>query len=388
VNGLANMSDRLKKLVQEINKYAQVPTRSKGSKTTVAPSKSEPISNVPHKTTNIPSVKPIGGGANPSEDVKKMQQAILNLADVASATDVTSMSGNQSGKLTGNQTRAIPVVDDKNIKPGDLTKDQAADLNAQTKDDKNYLGGSDAFGNFITQNYLKNSPFIGKQYLNTDVSGQENRQSASIKPTNLRGIIDTIKRVGSPNAKGEKSVDGLWQTRTNNALHVIRDLVSAMLSFTKDMNIKVPGYTEDDLKKFRVPESYNDMKSSEEISSIAKGLTLHLNAMIKFFENLNAQIFNNKDFRKYIDQKEPFAKYTRNIQIPNNMKVFGIPGIQFSWIKDPKQNWISLNELSSLDNFKGFLRRTLNLTNPDQESINKVFDLVYKQINTQSDPGY
>jgi len=360
---------------------------------TEAPKGERPLpGKVPTRT--VPT-GPAGGSGSTLAEVKKMQQAILNLADVASSTDVTSMTGNTEGNQTGAQTRQIPGNTDTYPNVGEENKGYLSDkeqheLSESTKDDKKYLGGSDAFGKFLVQNYIPKDSFIGRQYLNVDVSGQKNRENASMMPANLRGIIDSIKRVGSPNARGEKTVDGIWQNRTNNALHVIGDLVGALLSFTKDMNINIPGYSEKDLQAFkeRVPASWKDLKNVVDTLTRAKELTPHLVAMTEFLRNLNAKILNNKTLRKFIDQKESFVKYPQ-VEIPSNMRAVGIPGVRFNWIQNPAQNWISLNELSSLENFKGFLRRN-RISDQDPESIKKVLDMVAQKINSvgTNEPGY
>lgn len=358
----------LKSIVRQIQKTA---ITSLNDSAAPAPVRTGPgnLGNAPITTTDGVGTRYPSSALPMSPVVKQLQEAILKFADVASATDVTSMQGNKEGKQEGEQSRQIPVSND-NKTPGYSSFEEGVGLNQSTKNDKNYLGSSDAFGNFLVQ-----------QYLNTDVAGQPNRQSASMNPTNLRGIIDTIKRVGSLNAKGEKSVDGLWQTRTNNALHVIADLVSVMLSFTNDMGLKVQGNIQNNLNYFKslVPKSYNDMKSTQEVNERAEKLIPHINAMTKFFENINSQVFNNKDLRKYIDQKTPFAQYPKSIQVPDSMKAMAIPGVKFDWIQNPAQNWISLHELSSLDNFKRFMQRLQYPETP--EMIKKILDLVSEKLN-------
>lgn len=375
-----------------------------------------PIVANPKKPVEVPGVKKpsipgtVGSGhgvaSAKNPDVMKMQQAILDFADIASSTDVTSLEGNKEGRQTGAQTRAIPMVGtdagggvpsypkkeegDKFENEGFLSAQQQGTLNEQTKNDKKHLGGSDAFGNFITSNYIPKDSYIGKQYLNVDVAGKDKRESASMPPSNLRGIIDTIKRVGSPNSKGEKVTDGIWQNRTNNSLHVIADLIQAMLNFTKDMNVQVPGYTEKDLQTFKanVPAAYTDVKSQEEFSKRAQTLIPELRKMTEYFRYLNGKVFNNQQLRKYIDQKQSFTKYD-NIQIPDEKRARGIPGIQFDWIQDPKSNWISLHELSSLDNFKKFLERVVQVPSSggaavltqNKEVVKRYLDLVSQKLN-------
>lgn len=398
------MSNFKRRYTSELEKLAQdAPTRRR-PKAAPAPTAQAPASAKPgsapikgqHKST--PPAGPVSSGQHgfpASAEVKKMQEALLNLANVASSTDVTSMEGNKEGVMEGKQTRQIPAVSqelaDKDQINGHsfMGDEQQQELANKTKDDKNYLGGSDPFGKFLIQNYISKDSFIGKQYLNVDVAGQSNRDHASMNPTNLRGIIDTIKRIGSPNAKGERVVDGVWQTRTNNALHVVADLVEAVMALSADMSIKLDAYNPGYLNKFRqlVPDSWNMMKSTEEVNKRAEIITQHLSAMTKMFQQFNNYILNNKSIRQFIDQKEAFIKFPREIQIPQDLKYQrSIPGIKFNWVEDPSSNWIALHELSSLENFKSFLRR-VRISDQDPESIKKALDLVSQTINFKSNPN-
>lgn len=351
--------------------------------------------------TNAPGDKPVIGPAAPpapkkpvvyrNPEVTQLQQAILNFADIASSSDVTSMSGNAEGNMNGKQKRQIPIVDALPTKgrpeDGQMGDKQQYELNQQTKDDTKYLGGSDAFGKFIVNNYIPKDSYIGKQYLNVDVAGQKNREHASMAPSNLRGIIDTIKRIGSPNAKGEKTVDGIWQNRTNNALHVIGDLVAAMLSLSKDMNINVPGYTEKDLQVYKgtLPAAYTDLKSPADFSARAKELIPHIKAMTDFFRNLNAKVFANKNLRKYIDQHQSFAKYDQVLTDQNILKQ-NIP-INLNG----KQTNIYLNNLTNMDAFRRFVNLELggsvDRTQPE-ETIKKLLSMVAEQINSKINLGF
>lgn len=406
---------KLKYIVEQIQKQAKShpPPLPPDNYKVEGPSQQRPAGN----TTTRPVPKPSGTnvtksktGPKPSHQygysfspvVKTMQEAMLRLANVASSTDVTSMTGNKEGVMEGKQTRQVPTVDalpNKNYpgtqepqRPdGQMSGQEQQDLANKTKDDKNYLGGSDPFGKFLVQNYIGKDSFIGKQYLNVDVAGQTNRENASMNPTNLRGIIDTIKRIGSPNAKGERVVDGVWQTRTNNALHVIADLTEAVMNLSKDMGVTLKSYTPEMLAQFKqiVPESWNQMKSTEDVNTRASALTKHLDAMTKMYEQFNADVLNNKAIRQFIDQREAFASFPKPGQAPQGVNpVAGLPGVQFNWIQDPAQNWISIRDLSSLDNFKRFLQRTRTLgPNPSNEDVKKMLDYVNNTISQLAPKG-
>jgi hypothetical protein len=378
MNRLKKINNLIKKIAQEID-LPPVPGDEKpvAKKSPLWQSPSSLLGNLPPGTVN--PEKRFVTYSNP--DVKKMQLAILNFADVASKTDVTALQGNQEGQLQGNQSRAIkPIsteVDDPNLK----LNEQVNYMN--TYNDKEYLGGSDPFGNFIINNYIPKDSYTGKQYLNVDVSGNKLRESASMTPQSLRGIIDSMKRVGTPGSSGtEKSIDGIWQTRTNNALHVISDLVQAMLNFINDMKKPVKGYSQQELDQYKklVPNSYTDLKQNE-ISNIAKELTTHIEKMTVFFKNLIPSVFLNTQLRQYIDQKASFSKYT---VLPDDDKLFNR---NISVNISGKQINISLNDLKNKDSFKKLITNYFGQLDPaaEKNTLKYVLTELKKQLNTQSE---
>lgn len=332
-----------------------------------------PGSTQPSLPANKPAVRPASYGL---AAVKEMQQAILDFVGVAASTDVTSMTGNQQGQQYGQQTRALPSMEKH--------EDEMKAIH-DSKNDKEYLGGSDPFGNFLVQHYVKGDP-VGQQYLNVDVSGNKARSDASIENLNIRGILDTIKRIGTPGA--EKAVDGIWQVRTNNALKNIFALTSGMLKFAQAMKLQVGGYTEDALKDFasKIPASYTALKTPNDVAEAAKQITPHIKAITKFFESLKAAVFNKPELRKFIDQKEAFVSYKKKIEIPEGIKHAILPNVKFNWVKDPSQNYMLLSDLSSLEEFKKFLQRTGSpgQFNLDKNTLKWFLDVTLANIDNAS----
>jgi hypothetical protein len=341
-----------------------------------APGVSNPLPNSNHELPTMPGSTQPSSPANKSTvrpasyglaAVKEMQQAILDFVGIAASTDVTSMTGNQQAQQYGQQTRSIPG--------------QPVAGQGESKDDKEYLGGSDPFGNFLVQHYVKGDP-VGRQYLNVDVFGNKARSDASIENLNIRGLLDSMKRIGAPGL--EKKTDGIWQVRTNNALKNIFALTSGMLKFAQAMKLQVGGYTEDALNDFasKIPASYTNLKTPNDVAEAAKQITPHIKAITKFFESLKAAVFNKPELRKFIDQKEAFVSYKKKIEIPQEIKNAILPNVKFNWVKDPSQNYMLLSELSSLEEFKRFLERTgVSTLNADTNSIKQVLELVSKQLN-------
>lgn len=378
--------DLIKKMAQSMDDAMPSPRRPKNN---AAPPASQPKPNdaVPSKNEPVPSRGKVQPGNYISASVpavKEMQKAILGLADAAAATDVTALQGNQQGQQYGEQSR---------LAPNDMP--ESRDLSSPQDDKKEYLGGSDPFGNFIIQNYIPKDSFTGKQYLNVDVAGGKNREFHSSQPMNLRGIIDSMKRIGTPGSSGtEKSVDGIWQTRTNNALHIIVDLVSAMQNFITDMKIPVPGFTVEQLEAFKklIPKSYTDLKGPEDIKQRAEALTPEIIAITKFFQNLKPTVFNNKELRQYIDQKTPFAKYEKRTEIPEDLRAVDQSDLAKQSLPinvSGTPTTISLTDLYSMDLFKKFVERVIGPTAGDNpETVKTILDRVSKKLNTNNDPGY
>lgn len=272
-----------------------------------------------------PVARPAQGGGSPFAAVKKLQEAILEFANVASSSDVTSMQGNQSGK--------------------------------QQSASGEYLGGSDPFGDFVAE-HVKGEPGRGEQYVNTDVASPD-RQRMGIEDTGLRGIIDTIKRIGTPG--NEKGVDGIWKMRTNNALHQISQLMSTIRDLAKSMSVPIQGI-DSLLKNLKdlVPNNYTDVRENEKgiIASTLADLVKEATSMFSEFRNA---VLNNKHLRQYIDQKKSFVQYKQGPQngrdtlTEEEKKVFTgakpVPGLQLA-----KQQ-ISLYDLDNMNNFSQLMQR-------------------------------
>ena len=362
-----------------------------------------------------PGVKPEAAshGAQPATSVrpnigvpavKEMQQAILDFAQVAASTDVTSMKGNQFGKQEGNQSRSVhtttnnkrPNPDFDPSRPEDETNESFIESGANVDlGGKEQLGGSDPFGDFIVQQYVANDP-AGTQYLNTDVSGKKNRGDASIDNSNLRGLIDSISRVGTPGVNGgEKSVDGVWAYRTDHALKGISLLTKAMLDFARDLKVPVH-YTDENFNSFvsQIPKQYTELKDPAAKSAKAKFLTSHINAISGFFKELKKSILNNREHREYIDQKKPFVQYKKlSKKSPKEIlgkeefttfttkQLYPIPQVNFVGVNE-KNNSISLSELADMDSFKKFMNRIgkgKEAENPAE--VKKMLDLVQQQLD-------
>lgn len=362
------------KTLEELLKLGQaeddlkVPSRSGRPAAPAAPGNT----GVPQRGTPKPA--PAGNRFTANNPVKEMQTAILEFANAASSSDVTNMKGNQTGK---------------------------------EQSGKEYLGGSDPFGSFLAQNYLNDSDPVGKQYVNVDVAGNNNRDKASIEDTGLRGIIDSIKRIGTPGAMGEKSVDGVWQTRTNNALKNIYALGYAMLHLANDMGLALPGLDDNKLSELKklIPENYTNV-SQNEMGARAKALTAQIKDLTLVFGSFKKFVIDNKQYRSYIDQKKSFVQYKkkqdtkngRDVLDENDKKIMGpegmkpIPDVKLSNVKDEKNNWVSLADLNNMNSFSRMMQR-IGRDPKSPEQVKQTLTEVSAALSGQPtapaiDPGY
>jgi hypothetical protein len=256
-----------------------------------------------------------------------MQKAIVSFAHAASSSDVTSMKGNVQGKEIGTSGE--------------------------------YLGGSDPFGKFLAQ-HIQAETGNAEQYTNTNAPSSI-RQNAGIEDTNLRGILDTIKRIGAPGE--ETKPDGIWKQRTNNALNQIKKVMETINSISEKMGNQIKGLNEV-LSSFSqlVPEKYEDYSDAQKNQAASKLVPL-IQQLTSYFNQFKQSILNNGELKSYIDQRKPFVSYK---QAPSDLVSLLSPeqnNIYLSNVNAHIQNLslngsqLSLVDLSSLNNFKSFLQK-------------------------------
>jgi hypothetical protein len=385
---IAGLEDRPPK--SRIGKVSPSAPSKSDSATPERKSRELPSTDKPAFNPQAPS---FGGASLSLKAVKQMQLAILNFANVAGSTDVTAMKDN-TGLQEGNQSRSYqtPEQSKKDIDDAVLTTNQEKfDRTMDAQKSKEQLLGSDPFGSFLVQQYAVNDPH-GKQYLNVDVSGQDARKQNSMDNASLRGIIDSIKRLGSPGTSGgEKAADGIWMERTDNAIKNVYALTNAIFNFAKDLNV-ASKYTEADLNAFRsnIPRKYTDLKSAEDKANAANVLTPQINKATEFFSSIKVSILNNANYRPFIDQKKPFVQYKKEVtpkpldekqeQVLKHYTSSGnlvVPNVKLPFIQNSASNYIWFKELESLDNFKAFIKRT----NPGQEPTQADLKKYLEQVN-------
>lgn len=306
--------------------------------------------------TGMPVALPTGNSS--FEAVKQMQEAILNFGKVLAAHPVMSM------KDDGQQVR-------------------------QRKEGEDYLGGSAPFGNFLTNEYVNNAEVVGKQFVNIDL--QEPLRSGTAHPNvNLKGVINTISRVGTPGT--EHKVDGVWQTRTNNALKQIYAVVASLIHFAKDMDINIAGVTEKDVEEFRnnIPVSYLNLKN-ENVAEKATFLTKYINMFTRLYQVFEKSVLENSEMKSLINQDKSFVDHSNlsktslvpeEQQFYDNHKDTIIPGVAIN------NQSVRLMDIVSDTAFKKFLQSAhVDISKP--EEVQKNLQMIKAHLSGADEgPGF
>ncbi len=245
-------------------------------------------------------------------------------------------------------------------------------------------GGSDPFGNFLVSQYVNNENVVGKQFVNVDL-GEPNRSATSMANKSLRGVISTLGRVGSPGS--EKGVDGIWQTRTNNALKQAAAVASSLLQLQKDMGIESKLYSQEDLAQLKnnIPESY--AKLGDTAASRAKILTPNLNKLSKFYLEFEKNILNQPKYKQLITQEKAFTTHKKIEELDKEDQEFintnirqNVPGVNINGKP------VALGDIATLESFKRFLSEN-NIPANNAQTFNKYFKLLQNLVETEG-AGY
>ena len=281
------------------------------------------------------------GGGGTSSAIKKMQAAILHFAEVASSSDVTNMKDSGSG--------------------------------------------SDPFGNFLAERIGQSDdrPEANQQWVHTDLK-QPQRSTTGIADSSLRGLIDDLRRVGTPGK--ENQPDGIWKGRTDHALKNIRLIVSELLSLSQDMQVPIPGLDEKSVEELK-GSFYNEYTKIPpgKADEMANNLTPQINNFANVFASFKKTVLSNPAYKKYIDQNKSFVQYQQRAQsgddtlTPEENKLYGsnvnahVPNIMLG--KSP----VTLVDLNSMDNFKSLMTRA-GLKPEDKSAVQNALNEIAKGL--------
>ena len=272
-----DMSNRLKQLVDEIQKVAQdaphrrVPKAGPpaggggGGAPAARPAGGGGAVAVPHRGQHGAPSRGGGGYAAPSQ-IKEMQQKMMDLS-----------------KMVQSQ-----------MKVEDIAK----------QDDPRAAGeawGRDSFSDFMAKMMRGGG---GAQEFDPDPKATQMGQKKPSTPSRMYVLMDTIKRVGGPNA--ELKPDGVWGPRTNQALLDIRAFAGALLQLSGAFGAPNKSYTQQNLQEFVLPKNDTDMSLQDKIKA-APIIIQHLDAITAMFQEFRDSVLENPQYQTYIEDDTPFA---------------------------------------------------------------------------------
>lgn len=261
-----------------------------------------------------------------------------------------------------NALRTIKVMQQSLI---DLARDVMIQLSvqniAQPGQQAGQAAGRNAFGDFITKNYLANSDVPGVEF-NPDANAQYMAQKSPTDPSKLNVVMDTMRRIGDPKT-GEFAVDGKWGPRTNAALHNAYAYGFAMLNLAKDFYFTPTSYTAENLAAFKgeIPAEYTDFDLTRKVD-VAPDATKQVEAIRKLFGEIKTHILEKPAYRAYIEGDQPLHTYKApGTAVSLDQNTLNSMSNQFNTrlrvsLKTPNGGWIAqpitVNDLVSLDALK------------------------------------
>lgn len=266
-----------------------------------------------------------GGGYGGGTGIIAMQQAIQDLSK-----DVTSQ------------------INLQDVASGDPRKEQEAKER-------------DAFGVFLTKNYMRNTKVPGVEY-DPDPKVTDVNQKRPDDPTRMSVVMDTMNRVGNPK-KGEVFADGQWGPRTNAAVRDVYAFASGLLDFVDDINrfatrkMNIQSYNRQNLQEFAAFAQVNpNALTAADKVKVAPIVTQHVKAIQAMYDEVKNHILQHPAYQQYIEGSVPFKSYYKVSpqQISLLQKTFP-QGIDVTF-----QNFkskIQISDLTSLDKVKEWMQR-------------------------------
>lgn len=256
------MSDKLRKIVEEIKKLAGPPSAPPQGYQTLTPG-----------STPAPVYQGGGGGGSAQVvgPVKSMQEAMQEFANVAT----TYGSAKQQSGPPG--VAPAPKVDSRKKK----------------------------FNDFIAEQYLASSDMKGEEF-----TPDEKRTAKDQKlPTDLiemNLVVNGLQRIGG--AQSELRADNFWDFRTNNALKNIYAFAHGLVNLAKDFGrTDAQSFSEQDLAKMRslIPEDRDPahVPAADKISR-AKQLTPIIKKLTKFYKYYIDNVAMHPGFTRFIAGNE------------------------------------------------------------------------------------
>jgi hypothetical protein len=210
-------------------------------------------------------------------------------------------------------SKSWPTVVDMQRQLIGLAQDVTSQINIQQMAgpgrEAGEASGRNAFGDFITENYLSKSDVPGVEF-DPDPSKQRMDQKQPTDPSKMDVVMDTMRRIGNPKG-GEFSDDGKWGPRTNAAIHNAYAFAFAMLKLAQDFHAHT-SYTEGELQEFKplIPEEYDSVNITEKLR-LAPEITRQIKAIRNMYRDVKQHVLEKPANRAYIEGDRAFHTYKR-----------------------------------------------------------------------------
>lgn len=246
----------------------------------------------------------------------------------------------------------------------------------------------DAFGVFLTKNYMRNTKVPGVEFdpnpAVTDVSKKNPND-----PTRMSIVMDTMNRVGNPK-KGEKFTDGGWGPRTNAAVRDAYAFASGLLDFVDDVNrfatkkMSIRSYNRQalsELEKFATPD--NTLTQQQKVAA-APTVTQHVKAIKNMYEEVKNGILQHPAYQQFIEDSVPFKSYKTSVtpQQVEAVKQTFPQGFTVDFGAGPVE--VSVDSLLSLSALKKLIPQGSKVT--PQDVVSQIWKQQEKLLGP--DPGY
>lgn len=355
------MSNYLKYLRAEFEKYAQdiglPPPGPKANRT--APSHSTPAGHGASDTFDYPhrgGAANNWGGVGSNTAIMAMQHALQDLAQAVSSQ-----------------------INLQDVSSGDPRKEQEAKAR-------------DAFGIFLTKNYMRNTKVPGIEY-DPDPKVTDVSQKRPDDPTRMSVVMDTMNRVGNPK-KGEQFVDGQWGPRTNAAVRDVYAFASGLFDFVNDVNrfstkkMQINSYNKESLQNLADMATVNNSLTLEQKSEAAPLVTQHVKAIKNMYEEVKNNVLEHAAYRQFIEADVPFKTYQPKFKVTSQQLELLRKSFPQGFMLDFGNIKIQLG-IDDLINLQA-LQAKLQKIVPDgkispQQVVSQIWD---QQKSLSTDPGY
>jgi hypothetical protein len=307
----------------------------------------------------------LGGGLEEAPGLTKIGPTPSGGLEEAPGVTRIGPGGVMPGTVTPPSANALHSIKVMQQALVDLARDVMQQLSvqniAQPGQQAGQAAGRNAFGDFITKNYLANSDVPGVEF-NPDANAQYMAQKQPTEPSKLNVVMDTMRRIGDPKT-GEFAVDGKWGPRTNAALHNAYAYGFALLKLAGDFHFQPTSYTPENLAAFRgeIPAEYTDFDLTQKVDA-APDAAKQIEAIRKLFGEVKTHILEKPAYRAYIEGDQPLHTYTKpGSAYMLDPKAIDSMSQQFNTrlrvsLKTPNGGWvnqpITVNDLTSLDALK------------------------------------